>query len=80
MSEALHIGASFAASRSNSEDHFQLFVIAHDSVLTNSTTVLLYICYPAGEVLWASEESRQTPPARMALLWEKYGVAFDPLV
>jgi len=51
MSEALHIEGSFAGSRSNPEDHFQLSLIAQDIVLANSTTVLLHICYPAGEVL-----------------------------
>jgi hypothetical protein len=47
----MNIKASFAATRCNSEDRFQLFLIAQDSVFTNSTVVLLYVSYPSGDVL-----------------------------
>ena len=74
-SEAAHIEASFAAGHSNSEDHFQLFLIAQDSAFTNSTTVLLYSSYPAGGVVGLGRLTTD-PPARMVLRLEKYGVAF----
>ena len=37
----MHIEASFAAGHSNTEDHFQLFLMTQDSSFTNSTLVLL---------------------------------------